>query len=417
MKKTLISLAILACGAAGTTYYAGMEAEKQYQDLVGSLNQQKGIKARSMKFERQFLAGQAQTRVEFTDEGTLALLKELGMPASYVLDHQFKHLPWQVDVHTTLRMTKELAKFKAGFGAVEEPVLLDSTTNLLGQTSFEGRMAMANWSADNGGKTRFYPLSFTGTFQHRDGQLAMNASWNGLEMKAADSRLVMSGIKLDEQRRFTDLGLGVGRSSLTLGALTVNNADGFVGLSAVSMVKDDDVSANGKYRQHSVLQADELKINNDRFKALKLDMTLADFDARALTKVQKLSNNLLADEGNQVAADAFLEALLALLAKGGELQVDNLSMSASTGELKGQGNIRLKAGELKGIESLMGLLNGQFDLQLPKQLGSLEPVDQETLAVLVERGWVREQGSRISMSFRIDDKELSVNGQPLASLL
>ncbi len=414
MKKTLISLAILACTGAGTTYYAGMETEQQYQALVAKLNQQKGVKARSLSYDRQFLGAAAQTRIEVTNPNTLAQLAELGLPASFVLDHDVKHLPWQVQVHTALRMSKGLERFKEGFDAdVAEPIVLDSVTSLLGKTHFDGRVAMAHWRTEQG-NTRFYPLSLSGDYQ--GDQLTLDATWNGLEIKSDQGRMVMSGIKLNELKQFAEPGLAVGQSTLTLGAVTINADHQFYGLSNVSLNQSSALE-QGKFSQHSVLRSEEIKVNNDRFKALELDLTLSDFNAKGVKKLSSLYGNLLAEESNQAAADAFLEGLLALLEKGGKVKVDKLAMNTSTGDLAGQGNLKVNAGELTRIENLTSLLEGQFQLKMPKQMGSLEPVEPQTLTVLVERGWVRDEGRHISMNFQIDKQELSVNGQPLASLL
>lgn len=407
MKKALIGTALLAASALGTTLFLGQQVQGQYQQWLGELSQTRGLKAQSLGFDGGLFGASARTKVSLTDAALVQLLSEHGLPSSLVLEHHFQFWPWQVVGDTQPDWGGEGKHLKALFDD-EAPLAIHSVHRLWGSASVEGRLGYLQWQ-DKALALRIFPLSFQFDGKASDWQRSLN--WNGLEFKDGQGRLVLSGVKLDRQGQENQQGY-----QAQVGAITYSDG-GFWGLTNLRL--NGEAQANkGRLKRHSHWQADEVKYNAERFSGLGLDLTLDNLDERALDKTLGAALTMAVSGREDTAAtDAFLDSLQGLLAKGGKLAFKELHLGSDTGELAGEGYLALKAGKLDSLAQFMALADGKVELKVPKQLGGLEPIDADTLTVLSERGWVREEGNQILLRFQVAGQQLTLNQKPLLSAL
>ncbi|WKE67291.1 DUF945 family protein [Gallaecimonas kandeliae] len=406
MKKTLIAVSVLALTAAGSTFYVGQQAEPQYEAWIQGLSG-KGLKAESLGYDAKLLEATAKTRLTLTDPELVALLAEQGLPSSIILEHQFRFLPWQVTGHTQPLWEGDGAKLKGLFDDAS-PLAVTSVQTLWGSQSVEGRLGYLQRNEDGHG-LRLFPLTFS--FHGNADGWTQHLNWNGLEWQAGQDRLVLSGVKLGRKGQGDDQ-----QYQAEIGALTFSDG-GFLGLSNLK-ITGDLARQGGRVQRHSQWQADEGKYNSEHFKDLGLDLALDNLDEEALSRLGSAVLALALDKSDDKATtDNFLSTLTALLAKGGSLSFDKLRLSSDTGNLSGQGHLTVKAGPFDSLKGFMAQADGQVRLSLPQHLGSLEPLDADTLALFKERGWLKEQGQDLLLDFQIKNKQLTLNQQPLLSAL
>lgn len=401
MKKTLIVGALLVVAAAGSSLLLGSQTQKEYLKWVNSLSAHPGISAKSLDFESSLFAPTAKTKLSVTDPVLKASLAERGLPDSLVLVHQFQVWPWQVASSTAIAWDKKSAPFKALFGS-DIALKVEGHHWIWGTQSLKGRVGMASWQQD-GELLNFYPLTFSASHSQQHWQQSFN--WNGMEAKSPEGRLVLSGVKLKKEGQGDD-----GHFDGQLGAVTYTG-EHFVGLSGMTFKgTDSDKLTKGR------LQAEEAKFNREPFSHLDLALAMESVNNHALDKLL-LSALGIGLTGDAEARSQFSAALGALLSGGGKLQLDDLSLDSVNGKLIGRGQLALKAGTVDSLESFLAASQGELKLVVPRHFGELASLDTDTLNVLAQRGWVREESGGLGLDFKVADKLLTLNQQPLMKAL
>ncbi|WP_406667652.1 DUF945 family protein [Gallaecimonas sp. GXIMD1310] len=405
MKKIIISGALLAAGMVGATYYMGQKAKQSYLDWLSQVSANSELQASNSDYQSGLLSASATTHLRVKEPKLAQILSEHGLPTVLELQHHFQFLPWQASAQTQPVWQGQAKSLKALFGDSATPAVANYTLSLLGGAQLDLRLDMLQWRSGND-SLRLYPLDLqiAGQGKARHAQL----NWNGLEWQQAANRLVLSGFKFDSQ------GSSQRQCRAQLGTMTLNQGNTFFSLNGLQV--DSEVREHGNdIDRNSQWRADDAKYNADRFSQLALDLQMKNWNQRQLADTLREMLIVLTDR--QDDGDEFLHSFTELLGKGGEIHFDNLKLVASNGELSGQGYLKLKAGKVDSLSQFMAQSEGEVQLSVPRHLGSLEPIDEDILHVLSERGWVKDDNQQLQLNFQINGSQLTLNQKTLATAL
>jgi uncharacterized protein YdgA (DUF945 family) len=404
------------------TWYCSIKAEEYFALWVERSNQYAPINTTNelVSYERQFFTAEAITTVDITDLGR------------YDFHHLIRHYAWGVTMITTPMADSATSSLLEGLRVVTD----------VGPTgSARSRLSLPQLSVET-------PLGNTVTIDRIAGEGQVNAaatqgSWNiSLEQIGIvldkDNQLVVAGINSSGQMDNLDQ-FPLGQSRTRINSLALKSADSRpVVISGLNIEWANQLEPEQRYMTLSDMSFANLQAGESAFTDGRLSIKLNDLDPRVIESLMTARNRFRRHISSASVMDDLLieEAILpvyyALLQSGANLELENLSLATTGGQLSGVGRATLKPGTTQTapsewFEQIDSELQLDFDVVILARLGQLAEqiqgkstnisVKEEELRMifggLEQLGFLsRLEGERFRLRVVYDDREIRFNGQP-----
>ncbi len=404
------------------TWYCSIKAEEYFALWVERSNHYAPINTTNelVSYERQFFTAEAITSVDITDLGR------------YDFHHLIRHYAWGVTMITTPVADSATSSLLEGLRIVTD----------VGPTgSARSRLSLPQLSVET-------PLGNTVTIDRIAGEGQVNASatqgsWNiSLEQIGIvldkDNQLVVAGINSSGQMDHLDQ-FPLGQSRTRINSLALESADNRpVVINGLNIEWANQLEPEQRYMTLSDVSFANLQAGESAFADGRLSIKLNDLDPRVIESLMTAKNSLRRhissanDINDPLIEEAILPVYHALLQSGATLEIENLSLATTGGQLSGGGRATLKPGTTQTassewFEQIDSELQLDFDVVILVRLSQLVDqilgkstnisVKEEELRMifggLEQLGFLsRLEGERFRLRVAYDQGAVKLNDQP-----
>ncbi|MBD1400797.1 DUF945 family protein [Pelovirga terrestris] len=404
------------------TWYGSIKAEEYFALWVERSNHYAPLNTTNelVSYERRFFTAEAITTVNISDLGR------------YDLHHLIRHYAWGVTMITTPLADSATSSLLEGLRIVTD----------VGPTgSARSRLSLPRLAVETADGT-------TITIDRIGGEGHVNAaatqgSWDvSLEqiqiVLDRDNQLVVAGInnagEMDNLDQFP-----LGQSRTRINSLALQSVDGppFI-INGLHIDWANHIGPEPFYLALSDISFAGLQTGGSAFTDGRLVFKLLDLDTRVIEALMTARNSFRQhirsanDSNDSFIDDAILPVYHALLQSGATLELENLSLATTGGQLSGVGRATLKPGTTQTapgalLEQIDSELQLDFDVVILARLGQLAEqiqgkttnisVKEEELRMifggLAQLGFLsRLEGERFRLRVAYDQGEIKLNDQP-----
>ncbi len=420
-KKLLTPTLIITLVALFTlTWYCSIKAEEYFALWVERSNHYAPINTTNglVSYERRFFTAEAITSVDITDLGR------------YDFHHLIRHYAWGVTMITTPVPSSATSSLLEGLRIVTD----------IGPTgSARSKLSLPRLTVETADGTTVTIDRIAG--EGRVNAAATEASWDfsleQIELVDDLNRFLISGIHTSATLHNLDH-FPLGQSNTRFNSLTLDTAnDRPLVISGLTIEGVNLIDAAQRYVTRSDMSFASLQAGDSTFAAGRLVLELNELDPRVIGALMTARNKLRRHINNNFAGDAFIEEIIqpvfhSLLESGATLDLSNLTLTSSHGQLTGTGHATLMPGSTqialdKLLEQLKLELQLDFDVVILALLNQLVEQAQgksanivrkeEELRMifggLVQLGFLtRMEGDRFRLRVAYDDGKVKLNDQP-----
>lgn len=400
------------------TWYVSIKAEDYFSLWVERSNQYAPAMTTNelISYDRQFFTADAITAFD---------VKGLGR---YDFHHLIRHYVWGVTIITTPAEDTVSAALFDGLRIVTD----------IGPTgAARSRMSMPRLTVDSaaGSTLTIERIAAEGRVNATATEGSWNLTMDQLHIVDGHNRLLISGIQSSADMDNLDH-FPLGESHTRINSISMEKAGDrpFI-LEGLNLLGNNLLDDSRHYLTRSDLSFVRLKADNNTFQDGRLILELRDIDAQVIDAFVEARNNLRSRintttvTGDDVAELFLLPVSSALLESGLTLALENISLAAAEGYLRGEGKATLTSTPADiALEKLLELLRvnlqAEFDVHILARINKLFSGTVNNLAVkeeelsmifggLVQLGFLtRLEGDRFRLLVSYDDGEIMLNGQP-----
>ncbi|MFO7813162.1 MAG: DUF945 family protein [Pelovirga sp.] len=404
------------------TWYCSIKAEEYFTQWVERSNYYAPVNTANelISYERRLFTAEAITTVDITDLGR------------YDFHHLIRHYAWGVTIITTPVADSPTSSLLEGLRIVTD----------VGPTgSARSRMSLPRLTVETA-------VGMSVTIDRLAGEGHVNAtatqgSWDiSLEQIGIvldkDNQLVVSGINNSGQMDNLDQ-FPLGQSRTRINSLTLKSAESRpIVISGLNIEWANQLEPEQRYVTLSDMSFANLQAGESAFADGRLSIKLNDLDPRVIESLMTARNRFRRhiSSANDIDGHLIEETILpvyhALLQSGATMELENLSLATTGGQLSGEGRATLKAGTtqtapgafLGRIESELQL---DFDVVILARLTQLaEQIEGKSMNIsakeeelrmifggLTQLGFLsRLEGERFRLRVAYDQGEVKLNDQP-----
>ncbi len=465
-RRTLLGLVFLLMVtlALATPYGVGVIAERHFQDLIITLDQDPQIHVVSQSYERGYRKSQAVVVLEWVrprrSRGLGQWLDRLGIDqrasVPLTMKHQIDHGPmWRAvgasalgfgagRIQTAISLPPDLQQQLAGYfpdGAV-------LTTQ--GEMTFAGRLNghfdvpayQGPIHGQPGGAVAWEPAKLAFTLTPHSQILKTSVAWPRLTISLPDGqRIQVDGLGGDGEMRPGPSGIYLGRYTVRMDAISgQSGGDTATNWRAESVESIYDVDQNGELiNLGQKLRLTGLEWAQERLGPGNLELRLENLDPIALAGLRRRLLQARSGGLNAALVVGGFDDLVGLLAASPRFEIKEMVLMTPDGEVRGHGEVAFAGGgnvPLFDIRALIGRTHAAAGLSLPEQVlldvliersrwdlleeGMPSGPELDAAAArwgqarfdeLVSRGvWLRE-GGRLKSEIELKNANLLINGQ------
>lgn len=360
MRKILSSLMLLTLVVLFiSTYLCSTKTEQVFKAQIEQLNQSYAglLQIELLDYQRGLLVSEVKTRITRQND-------------SLPLQHQIRHFPWKISAQTSIAEDSDLAAELAERLPLQQLQLL---TDVYLDGSSQSRFALPELSlSDNKVQLQLHGLRFDFDLDRQlsDGKISFRLDRFTLS-EPGEAEFVITDVMLNSQ--FADLQgipLGDGEFRIRKISLEQQQNPGFE-LNELRYDASNKLE-NGRLATGLNLQIAALKLGGETFTDGQLRLQVNGIDATAVRDMQAGARQLQAGlRGQQVDPIIrqlqMLELYSRLFQAGLTISLEQLSLSADGGALRGKGRANLQGLNLTGSgPAAFDKLDGNFQLDIDR---------------------------------------------------
>lgn len=395
----LILLVLVIMGLwAGFTYWFGMKAEQQYHALLEHASQGQYAKFVNESYRRGFMDSQAQTILEIQlpmgpngeiQSYKVPLIQDIThgpFPISGLGESESRWQPVMAVIETRLAPGSELeSHFTRLWSQFPELATLRDYSVLYLDGKGRERLMMPpfqrTFGPDEPVAVNWKGLSLQVDFANDLKDFSGSLSMPGMEARSKELTLQLGEVKLAFTANEGISGLWLGEGSFSLVSLEVTldqdtepqslQLQGFSVNTATSATGDNINSQLG-------IRTELLKFDEHRYGPGNFEIEFRNFDAPALARLQESLREETGQAGQPPATTdqmkmlaRYMEILPALLKKSPEIEIKQLTLKTSLGDLTGTARLAFDGTKAGAVNDFMALITGltvQVDVKIGEGL-------------------------------------------------
>jgi uncharacterized protein YdgA (DUF945 family) len=385
---TLIVLILLAGGLTGSSYWAGVQAERLYQGYLNQSSQDPGMTLTQDAYQRGVLSSQALTQLTLTGRDQSIGVERFSVPLRQEIYHGPLPIRWWLQGHFTMQPVQAVIRTVLGQNVAgrailtelfddREPLTIISTVALDG--SSQNRITVPYLDVTQ--RLNINAITFSGLQgdlqvaplgRSVKGELSAAAFYAVLSQEQG-STLRLRDLRLTLDQHYGQFGLMVGDSALSLETLettNLNEAPGTLNMAGLTLrtnVREQGESVNSGFS----LAIREINWDQATIGSVHFQLSANKLDGATLAQLRQWNNKHPGSDADPAAIQELLKLLPALLQRNPEL-VWETQANAPEGELKASAKIVLQdPGPIQPqtpVQWLNVLANANAELTVSKAL-------------------------------------------------
>ncbi|PMH46652.1 hypothetical protein BCU68_01050 [Vibrio sp. 10N.286.49.B3] len=351
----------------------GQIGQKVITDGIQELNSSQ-VKAEIVDYDRGYLSSIVQTRYSISDPSLREQLVVDGLPTEFVLDSKVKHGLFSLSSTSTLEDMDAL------------PLVLNTTTQLNGNTSFELNLANWNHQSESGTDFSISPATLSGHVTVL-GQIDYQVDAPSIHINFASGEALHLSDIVGQGEGKQAQGYWLGTQTMAVGGVDITDT----AQQSVFSMNDstywfNSVQDEATSRLNSQIKLDvaNLTTTDGAVNDVKVDFALTDLDKGAFDEVLTRYRN--APQLSDQDIKGMLPYIDILFSQGFSLALNDLSLKVGEGDFSSQWLLSVPQGTDNITQNMMGLLpalTGEFSTYFSNQLVESYPFIQQGIDELV----------------------------------
>jgi uncharacterized protein YdgA (DUF945 family) len=405
------AIAMVACWPL----VVGQIGQNLAQDQLKGLNYA-DIKLELVSFDRGYLSSHLVTKLTVTDPKMNIALAAENLPTEWYLDSVIDHGVFSLDSVTTLRDFPNI------------PFQAQSKTQLSGDTHVNASLAsfeQAFSTSQQEWSLNMQPVSLVADIR-LDGLAAATFSLEAMRLTDQMGAYFSISDMQGDMAGVMERNLWIGGRNITVKSIEFGQPDEeslslVEGLSSrFSATQDDGKGEHSPlYSSHSVVTIDKVILSEQQVDDITLDVVTGDADANSLNVIIEA----LQPEREQQSQKPMMEAIDRLVNNGLFINIDQVSFSYLNQPVDAKLALTILAGTdhiTQTPMTLMALLKGELEVQVPKALVEQVPNLQLGIDQLRAKEYIVDTGADFEFSAMLEEGNIVFsNGQktPLMTAL
>lgn len=462
MKKTILSIAVLAIVGIATPKFIGSQAENTLRESVAQINEIPGYSAEIIELNSHWFSSESKIRFKLDFE-------ELMPPGQEPQDNPFPLENWQFDIDVDLNYGPVLLSSDAFLGQVAWRVAVPGTGNWNNYSKHDDENVYLNV----GHRSLFGNLDYIDRFPAfliEDPENGLSIDFSGYDGQGTteNGEVVYDGTL----PTFTITGPGVSFESQQvtvdwrgdfdyLATLQGIYSDSTTEISIESMrINEGQIASIDNFMLFGNTEVDEAQLIDgqfgykiaaintpfDNFSDIEIILSFENLSSQFLNTYQENANKLVGNNDPEAIKAVFAEPVAKALQYKPSIKIDNIGFSHAAGELSSQASIGLNTDEVSAQQVVSAdfwknALTMDSSLTLPvslfQDLGKkyvsmqlmatpearnmsqqqLEEVASNQASAMMQsftqQGMLALDGEQLSISFSINDGKATLNNNPV----
>jgi uncharacterized protein YdgA (DUF945 family) len=410
MKKGVVLLIVLVVAIAVLPFGFSFWAESRLNNVLKDFNEAGVVEFTVLKIDRGWFSSEATIVAELA-AGLSGKVKELqqmgdkGETPRVVLNSTIHHGPFPLTgsgfsaVPVVAIVDTKLMK---SVGESEPLLAIDytllTTLALMGKNHI--KVDIPEWNGPMGeGEANIQWKGLTSDFSFADGLQAADVKMDApyLEIKGKDGNMLIESLKVDSNSEVGIEGLSLGSATFTIGKLSVLDekagADfslNDINIAAKTTASGDNIDSTVEFNIAGI------SLTGESFGPGVFTMAFRNLDAGAIARIsnkyKEMSNqpDMPPEQMNMMMSATLFSEMSALLEKGPEIEIGELSLSSTKGKLMGTARVTVDNSKPEMLSNPMLIKDaiiGEVDLEIPMDLMvslNMAAIRQEFKSVNIE---------------------------------